>query len=445
MKFVIAPDSYKGSLSSIKVGESMARAIRKEWPEAEICALAMADGGEGTVEAIVSSTGGKVVHTTATGPLGTLVESYWGISGADEQTAVLEAANVCGLAMVAEDRRNPLHTTSRGLGELLLSALNAGKRSFIIGLGGSATNDGGMGLLSALGAEFRDTSGKQLAGYGRDLEAVAAIDFAGLDPRLAESDIVVASDVTNPLCGPEGCSFIFGPQKGADAELVQAMDHYMAHYAKLIERHLGTTFQGLPGSGAAGGLGFALRTLGARLVPGAQVVAEAVRLDAHLADADWVITGEGMSDAQTLYGKLPLHVATAARRAGARCLLLSGSIGSDSGSLYETFDGCFSAVPRPADLAVCMRDAAENVYTACRQIVRLIRAAGSRSLDGTAGVGARTAAAAGHDAGAAAAGLDAQGSSASFVDGAAQPPARPGDVPGRGTQPNSRADGGQSC
>lgn len=375
MKFVVAPDSYKGSLSSVATGRTMARAITDEMPGATVIPVAMADGGEGTVEAIVSATGGSLVPVVATGPLGEEVEACWGVSGEDERTAVLETANIAGLAMVPESRRNPLHTTTRGLGELLASALDAGKRSFIIGLGGSATNDGGMGLLAALGVQFRDASGQPLTGFGRDLEAVRHADYSGLDPRLAECEIVAASDVRNPLCGPEGSSCIFGPQKGADDDLVRAMDAAMSRYAQVIEAHLGQSFQELPGSGAAGGLGFALRTIGASLVPGAQVVADAVRLDAKLAGADWVITGEGMSDAQTLYGKLPLYVAQAARRAGARCLLLSGSIGKEPGALYDHFDGCFSAIRRPADLATCMREAEDNVYRACREIVRVIKPA----------------------------------------------------------------------
>ncbi|MBD2844817.1 glycerate kinase [Paenibacillus sp. IB182496] len=375
MKFVIATDSYKGSLTSIEAGETMADAIREELPAAEIVVVPMADGGEGTVASIVHATGGTYMPVRVCGPLGEPVDAGWGRSGAEPATAVLETASAAGLPMVPEDRRNPLHTTSRGLGELMLDALDSGMRTFIVGLGGSATNDGGMGMLTALGARFTDAQGKALAGYGRELGRVAAVDYAGLDPRLRECRLIAASDVTNPLCGPDGCAHVFGPQKGADPATVAALDEAMRGYAALVEAHLGHTYAAQPGSGAAGGLGFGLRTLGAELVPGAQLVGEAVRLAEHVRGADWVLTGEGMSDAQTLQGKLPAHVAEVARDAGAGCLLLSGAIGADADALLARFDGCFAAVARPAELATCMREAQVNVDRTARSIARLIKRA----------------------------------------------------------------------
>ncbi|MGG1519512.1 glycerate kinase [Paenibacillus oryzisoli] len=378
MKFVVAPDSYKGSLTAAQVGEVIERAIREELPEAEVVVVPMADGGEGTVEAVVAVCRGELVPVTVTGPLGEPVDACYGvIDQQGERTAVLEAANLFGLPMVPADRRNPLHTTSAGLGEAMLHALDGGIRRMVIGLGGSATNDGGLGLLRALGAQFTGPQGEPVGGFGRDLAQVAAANFSGLDPRLAACAITVASDVTNPLCGAEGASSVYGPQKGATPEQVALLDGALARYAAFVEVALGTAaaHRDAPGAGAAGGLGFALLALGASVRSGAEVVAELTGLQAHIRQADWVLTGEGRTDGQTLFGKLPFRVASWAKEAGAKAVLLSGSLGDDSGRLYEVFDAIFAIVQRPATLEACIAEAEPNLYSCARSVARLIRAA----------------------------------------------------------------------
>lgn len=375
LRFVVAPDSYKGSLRSLQAGTIMARAIKEQFPDADIAMLPMADGGEGTMEALVSAASGTIVKRPASGPLGEAADTAYGIIHHD--TAVLETAMVCGLTMVPEAKRNPRHTTTRGLGELMRDALDRGCRKFIIGLGGSATNDGGMGLLRALGVKFLDESGRELAGFGKDTAKVHHVDFSGLDPRLRECELIAASDVTNPLCGPEGASLIFGPQKGASAQEAAQMDKDLAHYAEAVERSLGKTLKHMGGTGAAGGLGFALLAIGARIVSGASIVEETTGLREHIARADWVITGEGRSDGQSLYGKLPVHVAKIAKEYGVPAILISGSLGEGAERLYEHFAGCFSIINKPSSLQECMGRAEELLYACASNVMRLLRHARS--------------------------------------------------------------------
>ncbi|RTE11625.1 glycerate kinase [Paenibacillus whitsoniae] len=380
MKFVVAPDSYKGSLTAVQVGEVIERAIRQELPEAEVTVVPMADGGEGTVAAVVAACRGELVPVTVTGPLGEPVDACYGIIDQQgERTAVLEAANLFGLPMVPADRRNPLHTTSAGLGEAMRHALDGGIRRMVIGLGGSATNDGGLGLLRALGAQFTGADGEPVGGFGRDLALVVAADFSGLDPRLAACAITVASDVTNPLCGAEGASNVYGPQKGATPELVALLDGALARYADVVTAALGTAaHRDTPGAGSAGGLGFALLALGASVRSGAEVVARLTGLQAHIRQADWVLTGEGRSDGQTLFGKLPFCVASWAKDAGKRAVLISGSLGAESEKLFDVFDAIFAIVPGPASLEACMAEAEPNLYGCTRSVVRLIRGSAQR-------------------------------------------------------------------
>jgi glycerate kinase len=377
MKFVVAPDSYKGSLSAAKVGSIMEAAIRSVLPDADIRVIPMADGGEGTVDALVAATDGERIAVQATGPLGKPVDTVFGLLKRDDTPiAVMEAANIFGLPMLAEGQRNPYRTTSRGLGDVLRAALDQGYRRIVIGLGGSSTNDGGIGMLTALGVTFTDAEGCKLEGYGADLERIAAVSRDGLDPRLAECDITVASDVDNPLCGLRGASHVFGPQKGATPEQVERLDSAMQAYAALLEREWGTQASLRSGAGAAGGLGFALMMLGAAIVPGAQVVEQSTGLGEHMAGADWVFTGEGRSDSQTLFGKLPVHVARLAKRSGAKAVLISGSLGADAGELNREFVACFSAVQRPASLQQCMDpdEAEANLSSCVTGVVRVIAA-----------------------------------------------------------------------
>ena len=315
MKIVVAPDSFKGSLSAKEVGITIQEAFEREIPGVKVAVVPMADGGEGTLEALVFATNGEKIAASATGPLGEPVQTCYGILG-DGKTAVIEMAQVAGLPMVPEAKRNPLLTTTFGVGELIVAALEKGIRSFIIGLGGSATNDGGLGMLQALGASFLDEKGNQVKPVGASLQQISKVDFTNLRPELKACSFRIASDVQNPLCGENGASHVFGPQKGATPAQVQQLDEGLNHYARLVENQLNVKLQDTPGAGAAGGLGFGFLALGAEIISGAQVVAEATGLENHIAAADWVITGEGQSDFQTLYGKAPFFVATLAKRHG---------------------------------------------------------------------------------------------------------------------------------
>ncbi|EXX87000.1 glycerate kinase [Paenibacillus darwinianus] len=373
MKFVIAPDSFKGTLTAAQAGAIIARTIMKEMPEAEATVVPMADGGEGTVDALVQATGGTIVEHQASGPEGEPRTVYYGEIGEGmAASAVLEAANVFGLPLLPPERRNPLHTTSRGLGELMRALLDKGYRQFVVGLGGSSTNDGGIGMLSALGARFTDRDGNPLEGFGRDLPKLTHADLTGLDSRLKESRMTVACDVTNPLLGPQGASHIFGPQKGASPELVARLDEGMARYAALMEQALSLHLRERPGAGAAGGLGFAFMSIGSVMVPGAEVVEQLTGLKRKIAEADWVITGEGRSDEQTVFGKLPWSVAGWANDAGKPAILISGSLGTNAEALYDRFAACFSTVPGPSTLEACMEEAERNLEQCARNVIRLL-------------------------------------------------------------------------
>lgn len=374
MRFVVAPDSYKGCLTSSEAGQIMARALLEEIPGAETKVIPVADGGEGTVDAVVEAAGGKVIQIQVTGPLGERVDSRYGIVEENgESVAVLETAAICGLPMVPEELRNPMEATTRGLGEAIREALDAGIRRFVIGLGGSATNDGGLGLLCALGARFTKEDESAAEGFARELGSLMQADLEGLDPRLAESRITVACDVTNPLLGEHGASFIFGPQKGATPEQAAQLDEAMAHYADLVESQISRSIRNVPGTGAAGGLGFALIAVGAQLQPGAEIVSSLTGLANHIAQADWVLTGEGRSDGQTLYGKLPFYVAQMAKRAGKPAILISGSLGDNSELLQPHFAGCFSIVRTPSTLQENLDNAEFNLYECTRSVARLLR------------------------------------------------------------------------
>ncbi len=290
MKILVAPQALKGSLDAPAVAAAIAAGLRRALPDVEIVALPIADGGEGTVEALVAATGGSVRHSRVTGPLGEPVQARFGLLGAradeDGPTAIIEMAAASGLPLVPEDRRDPRVTTTYGTGELMLAALEAGARHLLVGIGGSATNDGGAGMAQALGAHLLDAAGHELPRGGAALAHLARIDVAGLDPRLHGGDITVLSDVENPLCGPHGASAVFGPQKGATQAMVSELDTALAHYAAILRHDLGADVADRPGAGAAGGLGAGLMAfLGARLRPGAEAVLEAIGLAGHLAGA----------------------------------------------------------------------------------------------------------------------------------------------------------------
>ncbi|WP_067929507.1 glycerate kinase [Alicyclobacillus shizuokensis] len=388
MKIVIAPDSFKGSLTAGAVADGIAKAFQDVWAEAhrrdlELVQVPLADGGEGTVESLVAATGGRLERISVCGPRRTQVETVYGVLG-DGETAVLEVANICGLPMLAEDERDPEQTTSYGLGEAVRAALNAGHRKFIIGLGGSACNDGGLGMLQALGAVFLDASGHPVEPSGRGVAAVAEVRLNQLDARLAGSDICIASDVDNPLCGPDGASAVFGPQKGATREQVERLDKALARYAEMVEqacREWPASVPGVdggfarrPGAGAAGGLGFALQILGGRMASGAELIANTAGLPQALRGADWAITGEGRSDAQTLRGKLPVLVARMAREAGARPVLLSASLGDGWDLLRAEFVSLSAITPAPMTLAEALAETDTLLYRAAWSVARILEA-----------------------------------------------------------------------
>ncbi len=371
MKIIIAPDSFKGSLSAKEVGLTIQEAFLKEIPGAEVEVLPMADGGEGTLNALLFATNGEKVNTVATGPMGEQVTTVYGILG-DGKTAVIEMAQVAGLPMVPASKRNPTQTTTYGVGELVVAALEKGIRSFIIGLGGSATNDGGLGMLQALGAVFLDQADMPVNPIGASLSEITKVDLTNMHPGLKESQIRVASDVENPLCGENGASFIFGPQKGATAAQVKLLDAGMANYAGLVEANLGKKLQHIPGAGAAGGLGFGFLVLGAEILSGAQVVAEATALEDRIAKADLVITGEGQSDFQTLYGKAPFYVAQLAKKHGVGTILISGGLGQGHAQLLEQFVSCQAIVNTPMPLEQAIAQARPLLSSSARNIARLL-------------------------------------------------------------------------
>ena len=374
MKIVIAPDSYKESLSALEVAQAVEAGFRQVFPDADYVLVPVADGGEGTVDAMVAATGGRKETVTVSGPLGEPVEAFYGLTG-EGDTAVIEMAAASGLALVPPDRRNPLLTSSRGTGELIRAALDAGARRFILGIGGSATNDGGAGMVQALGARLLDLEGRELDGSGGDLARLERIDVSALDPRLAECRIEVACDVDNPLTGARGASAVFGPQKGATPEMVQVLDANLARLARIVGRDLGVAVDTVPGAGAAGGMGAAmLAFFGATLKPGIEIVTAAVDLDTHVRDADLVITGEGRIDFQTVHGKTPIGVARVAKRHGKPVIGIAGSLGAEVGVVHaHGIDAVFSVLGKPCTLDEALRDAAANVELTARNVAAVLR------------------------------------------------------------------------
>ena len=371
---VIAPDSFKGSVSAAAAASAIATGLRRIWADANLRELPMADGGEGTLDAILSR-GGQRLMERVSGATGEPLDAAYGLI--DQGTiAVLEAAQVVGLTDSASTAVDVDRRTTRGLGELIGRRLDAGVRRFMIGLGGSSTNDGGAGLLAALGIKLGDAAGREIAATLDGLATLATVDAGGLDPRLRDTKITVMSDVDNPLTGEQGATAIFGPQKGVSREQLADYDRRIAQFATLAERALGRSAKDQPGAGAAGGLGFALQLLGAEIRSGAEVVAHLIGLDQALRDADWAITGEGRSDAQTALGKTPLFVAGRAAAHGVPVTLISGSV--DRAALPELsrhFAGCFSLPSGPASLEQCLADAAGLLADRAEQVARLFDAA----------------------------------------------------------------------
>lgn len=371
MRVVIAPDKFKGSLSAPEAATAMARGVRRVAPHAEIDEVPMADGGEGTVTALVAATAGSLREIEVTGPLGSPVIASFGLLG-DGRTAVLEMASASRLSLVPPDRRDPWRTTTRGTGELLLAAVSAGARRVILGIGGSATNDGGAGLGQALGFRLLDSDGRELGPGGGELGRLARIDSSGRAASLDPVEVAVACDVTNPLCGPRGASAVYGPQKGADAAMVESLDRHLAHFADVVERDLHVAIRDIPGSGAAGGLGGGLVAFaGGRLQGGVDLVIEAVDLRSRLQGADLCLTGEGALDGQSAYGKTAVGVARLAHSVGCPTLALAGSIGPGAEAVLDQgVDAFFSICPGPIPLEQALSQAAELLENATAQAVR---------------------------------------------------------------------------
>ncbi|HAU4328482.1 glycerate kinase [Citrobacter freundii] len=374
MKIVIAPDSYKESLSALEVATAIEQGFREIWPDADYVKIPLADGGEGTVEAMVAATAGRLVHVDVTGPLGSNVQAFYGLSG-DARSAFIEMAAASGLELVPPGSRNPLKTTSWGTGELIRHALDAGVEHIIIGIGGSATNDGGAGMVQALGARLLDEQNNDIVQGGMGLEALARIDISQLDARLAECRIEVACDVTNPLTGKEGASAVFGPQKGATPEVIARLDQALTHYAHLIDRDLNVEVLELAGGGAAGGMGAALYAFcGAQLRCGIEIVTDALHLDDCVADADLVVTGEGRIDSQTIHGKVPVGVANVAKRYNKPVIGIAGSLTPDVGVVHEHgIDAVFSVIFTICTLDEALDNASENVRMTARNVAATLK------------------------------------------------------------------------
>jgi len=377
MKILLAPDSFKGSLSAAQAAEAMAVGVRRARPDAEIVLLPLADGGEGTVEALVLATGGRRKTLRVRGPLGEPVEAMYGLLGPDGKTAVIEMAAAAGLPLVPPDRRDPRRTTTWGVGELLRRVAEAGVKRIIVGLGGSATNDGGAGALQALGVRFLDAGGQSLPAplAGADLARLARIEAADLPALFAGVEIVIASDVTNLLLGPIGASAVYGPQKGADAAMVVELDAALTNYAAVLRRDLGKDVSGLPGAGAAGGMGAGLMALlDARMQSGIDLVLDAARFEAQAAGADWLLTGEGRIDAQTLHGKTIMGILGRCRPLGIPVVAFGGAVDDGAGEPLAAagLRAAFPIISSPMSLEDAMRDAGALLTQAVARVVRLL-------------------------------------------------------------------------
>lgn len=377
MKIAVAVDSLKGSLTSLEAGEAVKTGILKADPSAQVKVFPLADGGEGTQEALTKGLGGTEIRCRVTGPMGRPVEAVYGMVE-ERQLAVLEMASAAGITLIKPEERDPLHASTRGVGELIRDAVQRGCRHFIIGIGGSATSDGGLGMLQALGYEFLDEAARQVPPDPSGMDRIASIESTHVMPELKECSFQAACDVTNPLCGEYGAVRVFGGQKGIRKQDMERWDRRMERYASLCEDFTGRSSRKLPGAGAAGGLGFALLNfLQADLKPGAELVLEAVHLEEELKDCDLVITGEGRLDGQTVMGKAPIRTAQLAKRFGIPVAAVAGAAGPDAGRCNEAGIDAFFPIPAsPLSLEEAMKKetAARNMEQTAEQMMRLLRA-----------------------------------------------------------------------
>lgn len=378
MKFVIAPDSFKGSLTAKEVADAIKKGVSRIFPDADYAMVPMADGGEGTVQSLVDATHGQLIHKQVHNPLDQLSDAYYGILG-DGKTAVIEMAQASGIQYVDENTHNPLITTTYGTGELMLDAMDHGVSAIIMGIGGSATNDGGAGMAQALGAHLLDKEGKEISFGGGALDQLAKIDVSAVDPRVADTKILIASDVTNPLTGKDGASAVFGPQKGATPEMVKQLDRNLHHYAQVIKRDLKKDIEMKPGAGAAGGLGTGLMAFtNSEMKLGIDIVIEYTKLKEQAKGADYVFTGEGGIDFQTKFGKTPYGTAKATKEVApnAPVIVLAGNVGEKIDSLYssDAMDAIFATPAGAKSLKDAMADGSHDIALTAENVARLIKA-----------------------------------------------------------------------
>lgn len=373
MKIVIAPDSFKGSCSAAEVANSIEKGINKVCRDCEIVKIPIADGGEGTVQALILSAGGEIREKEVVGPLGDTIKAQYGIL--KNGVGVIELASASGLLLISEKLRNPLHTTTYGTGQLILSAIDDGCKKIVVGLGGSATNDGGLGIAQAFGVSFKDQKGTELGFGGKQLERLVSIDVKNLDKRLNDIEIIVACDVTNPLCGPNGASFVYGSQKGGTQETIQLLDQNLAHYAAVIKSHLHIAVKDIPGVGAAGGSAIPLMLFAnAKMESGIKVILDVTEIDRHLKDSDLVITGEGRIDRQSIYGKVPVGVAARAKQYDLPVLAIVGGMGEGAERCYDYgIDSIQSIVSSPMTLDEAIENAKTLIEDAAERAMRMIQ------------------------------------------------------------------------
>ncbi|RCW56509.1 MULTISPECIES: glycerate kinase family protein [Halanaerobium] len=374
MKILVAPDSFKGSLTAMEAAENIERGILKADSEIEVDLLPMADGGEGTVQSLVDATEGKIIEKEVTGPLGNKVEAFYGLLG-DGKTAVIEMAAASGLPLVPEGKKNPLKTTTYGTGELIASALEHGVKKIIIGIGGSATNDAGVGMAQALGAEILDAQGKEIGFGGGNLDQIAEINLENLDSRLDDIEILVACDVDNPLFGENGAAYVYAPQKGADKEMVEKLDQNLRYFNQIAIKELNKDPNQISGAGAAGGLGAGLVVfLDAELKAGVNIILDIIDFESKLKGVDLVLTGEGMLDGQSIYGKTPVGVSRTAAKKGIPVVAVAGTLGDGVEKVLEHgIKSYFSIIDRPADLKEIVERSPELLANLSEQIIRTIK------------------------------------------------------------------------
>ena len=371
LTFVLAPDSFKESMTAVQACQAMQRGIHQILPNAQCIHAPMADGGEGTVDALIAALNGTRIACQVMGPLPTQqISTYFGLVDAG-QTAVIEMAKANGIDLLAPEQRNPLFTTTYGTGQMIRQALDSGVTKIIVGLGGSVTNDGGAGMAQALGAKLLDQSGNQIGYGGGQLHQIEQIDLRHLDPRLAEVDIIIASDVTNPLCGENGASQVFGPQKGASPDMVKQLDTNLAHFAQLVEAQFKIHVKHVAGAGAAGGLGFGLMAFaGAHIQSGAALIIHEIGLAEKIAQADYVLTGEGSIDFQTKFGKTPWAVTQVAKILNKPVIAFAGRIGEGvEALLQEGFSHTMGINEPDCDLQTALKNAEKNLETTCQKVV----------------------------------------------------------------------------